>query len=79
MPGRTVGIVGESGSGKTMVSLAVMGLLPRNARITGGEVLLNGQNLVGMSQGEMRQRRGSETGFSALGSVLVVGPIIFHR
>jgi len=62
MPGRTVGIVGESGSGKTMASLAVMGLLPRNARITSGEVLLNGQNLVGMSQGEMRERRGSEIG-----------------
>jgi oligopeptide/dipeptide ABC transporter ATP-binding protein len=62
MPGRTVGIVGESGSGKTMASLAVMGLLPRNAAITGGEVLLNGQNLVGMSQGEMRQHRGSEIG-----------------
>ena len=33
MPGRTLGIVGESGSGKTMLSRAILGLLPRHARL----------------------------------------------
>jgi len=37
--GRTVALVGESGSGKTVVSQAIMGILPRPARITGGEML----------------------------------------
>ncbi|MEJ5230887.1 MAG: ABC transporter ATP-binding protein [Geminicoccaceae bacterium] len=37
--GRTVALVGESGSGKTVISQAIMGILPRNARITGGRIL----------------------------------------
>ncbi|HLI10214.1 MAG TPA: ABC transporter ATP-binding protein [Alphaproteobacteria bacterium] len=40
-PGSTVAIVGESGSGKSVVSQAIMGILPRNGAITGGEILFN--------------------------------------
>ncbi|MBE9558946.1 MAG: ABC transporter ATP-binding protein [Proteobacteria bacterium] len=40
-PGSTVALVGESGSGKTVVSQAIMGILPKSARITGGSVLFN--------------------------------------
>ncbi len=39
--GSTVALVGESGSGKTVVSHAIMGILPKPARISGGEILLN--------------------------------------
>ncbi len=39
--GTTVAIVGESGSGKSVVSQAIMGILPRNGRIAGGEILFN--------------------------------------
>ena len=39
--GGTVGLVGESGSGKTMTSMAIMGLLPRMARVEGGQILLD--------------------------------------
>ena len=38
-PGRTLGIVGESGSGKSVTSLAVMGLLPEYAKVTGSCLL----------------------------------------
>jgi oligopeptide/dipeptide ABC transporter ATP-binding protein len=57
--GETLGIVGESGSGKTMTALALLRLLPRPAgRIIGGQVLLDGENLLEKSEGEMRQVRG---------------------
>ena len=39
MPGRTLALVGESGSGKTVTSQAILGILPRSARISGGEIL----------------------------------------
>ena len=39
--GKTVALVGESGSGKTVISQAVMGLLPKAGRITGGQILFN--------------------------------------
>ncbi|MBA2811415.1 ABC transporter ATP-binding protein [Streptomyces sp. KM273126] len=55
----TVGIVGESGSGKSMTSLAVMGLLPRGA-LTTGSVRLDGVELLGLGDGEMRRIRGAQ-------------------
>ncbi|SEN35360.1 ABC transporter ATP-binding protein [Nonomuraea pusilla] len=55
----TVGIVGESGSGKSMTSLAVMGLLPRGA-VTRGSIRLDGVELLGRGEGEMRRVRGEQ-------------------
>ncbi len=61
-PGGTLGIVGESGSGKTMTSLAIMGLLPRAARVDSGRILLDGEDLLKMDQGQLRKLRGSKIG-----------------
>jgi oligopeptide/dipeptide ABC transporter ATP-binding protein len=59
--GRTLGLVGESGSGKTVTSLAAMGLLPRGEhRIPTGEILLSGQNLVGMGERSLADLRGED-------------------
>ncbi len=58
-PGRVLGIVGESGSGKTVSSLAVMGLLPRNARVK-GSVRFKGTELLGRPAKELNRVRGSE-------------------
>jgi len=52
-----LGIVGESGSGKSVSSLAVMGLLPRTALIT-GRILLEGENILEMGVKEQRSLRG---------------------
>ncbi|MBB3947463.1 MULTISPECIES: ABC transporter ATP-binding protein [Rhizobium/Agrobacterium group] len=58
-PGEILGLVGESGSGKTITSLAVMGLLPPNAAVTGGEVLVDGVDILKLSSAELRRLRGS--------------------
>lgn len=58
-PGKTLGIVGESGSGKSVSSMAVMGLLPETARIT-GSAMLDGRELIGLSDRELSKIRGKE-------------------
>ena len=55
----TLAIVGESGSGKTVSSRAVMGLLPPAAKVT-GSIRLNGRELVGLPEHEMRRHRGRD-------------------
>ncbi len=57
--GKTLGIVGESGSGKSVTSMAIMGLLPATAEIT-GSVRLQGTELLGLSDKAMCQYRGNE-------------------
>lgn len=58
-PGEVLAIVGESGSGKSASSMALLGLLPSNAR-TSGSVVLNGREIMGSTQAELRKVRGSE-------------------
>ncbi len=57
--GETMAIVGESGSGKSVTSLAIMGLHPRTARIT-GSVVLHGTELLGKTDAEMSKVRGED-------------------
>jgi oligopeptide/dipeptide ABC transporter ATP-binding protein len=56
--GETLGLVGESGSGKTTTCLSIVGLLPRGARIVGGSVVFEGEELTGKSQRALRRIRG---------------------
>src|SRR5215470_14876247 len=56
--GETLGLVGESGSGKTTTCLSIVGLLPRAARIVGGSVRFEGEELTRKSQRELRRVRG---------------------
>ena len=59
--GRTLGIVGESGSGKSISSLALMGLLPKQA-VVSGSARLDGRELLGLDEGSWRQVRGKRIG-----------------
>ena len=59
-PGEAVGLVGESGSGKSLTALGVMRLLPRGARISGGEVSWRGRPLTGLPESALRGLRGRE-------------------
>ena len=58
-PGQRVGLIGESGCGKTVTSLAVMGLLPENARVS-GSIRLGDVEVVGSSDRAMSELRGDE-------------------
>jgi len=57
--GETLGIVGESGSGKSVTSLAVMRLLDRAGRITGGRVRFDGRDITRAEHADLRRLRGS--------------------
>lgn len=58
-PGQTLGVVGESGSGKSVTALSIMGLLPKDtARVAGGSVTFEGQDLLTLSASQMRKVRG---------------------
>ncbi|MFF9410522.1 ABC transporter ATP-binding protein [Streptomyces anandii] len=78
--GETLAVLGESGSGKSVTAQAVMGILDTPpGRITGGEVLFRGQDLLKLKEDERRRIRGAEMAMifqdalSALNPVLTVG------
>ncbi len=57
-PGEILAIVGESGCGKSMLCRSIMKLLPRSARIEGGQIIANGADITGYSQRDMNRLRG---------------------
>ncbi|MED7949753.1 ABC transporter ATP-binding protein [Streptomyces sp. BE303] len=81
LPGRTLGIVGESGSGKSATALAVMGLLPPTAHLS-GRILLGGRDLAAMDDREISRVRGKDIGMvfqdpmSALTPIFSVGRLL---
>ena len=56
--GGTLGLVGESGSGKTTTGMAIMGVLPKQARVNSGRILLEGEDLVTKTPRQMTRIRG---------------------
>ncbi|MDH6115010.1 peptide/nickel transport system ATP-binding protein [Kitasatospora sp. MAP12-15] len=60
--GETLGIVGESGCGKTMTAMSIMQLLPNGGSVTGGQVLLEGRDLLTLAPDEMSTVRGNDIG-----------------
>ncbi|MBE1874652.1 ABC transporter ATP-binding protein [Myceligenerans pegani] len=73
--GRTLAVVGESGSGKSVSSLAVMGLLPDTARVTHGEVLLAGEDLLSLSRREHRRRCGERIAMVFQDALAALNPV----
>jgi peptide/nickel transport system ATP-binding protein len=77
--GEVLGLVGESGSGKTTVALALLGHARRGLRITSGQVLLDGTDLLALAPGDLRAARGARVSYvpqdpsSALNPTLKVG------
>ncbi len=59
-PGESLGIVGESGSGKSVTALSLLRLVPEPGRIVGGKVLFRNEDLLQMSESEIREIRGRD-------------------
>ena len=69
-----LGIVGESGSGKSVTSLAILGLLPTTAHIT-GEILFCGQNLLDMTETQLQYLRGRRIAMVFQDSLAALNPV----
>ncbi len=72
--GERVGLIGESGSGKSITALAVLGLLPENARAT-GSIRWDGRELQGLSDRELAMLRGREIGIVFQEPAMALNPI----
>jgi peptide/nickel transport system ATP-binding protein len=86
VPAGTVrGLVGESGAGKSMIGKAVLGILPKAVEIEGGEIMLDGQDLLKLSPRERRHVTGRNTAMipqdplTALNPSRRIGPQITDR
>ena len=75
-PGQTLGLVGESGCGKSVTSLAIMGLLPRRGVEVHGSVRFEGTDLLRLSPGEMRDRRGRDIGMIFQDPLSSLNPVV---
>jgi len=79
LPGETFALLGESGCGKSMTGLSLMRLLPLGAQVLGGEVVLDGIDLLALTEERMRRERGGRVGMifqepmTSLNPVMTIG------
>jgi peptide/nickel transport system ATP-binding protein len=75
-PGQTLCVVGESGSGKSVMATTVMGLLAKELRPSGGEIVLQGESLLGASAARLRALRGRSMGMVFQEPMTALNPVM---
>ena len=74
--GEVLGLVGESGSGKTVTGFSIIGLIDPPGRIEGGEILFNGENLVGAPEERFRSLRGARIAMVFQDPMMTLNPVL---
>jgi peptide/nickel transport system ATP-binding protein len=75
-PGQVVGLVGESGCGKSVTSMAIMRLLPERGVRVSGSVVMDGTDLLTLSEPQMRERRGRDMSMVFQDPLTSLNPVI---
>jgi oligopeptide/dipeptide ABC transporter ATP-binding protein len=73
--GESLGIVGESGSGKTVTVMSLLRLLPKPGKVVGGQILLEGRDILKMPEEELRRIRGKQLAFIPQNPMAALNPL----
>ncbi|WP_299565378.1 ABC transporter ATP-binding protein [uncultured Sulfitobacter sp.] len=74
--GRILGLVGESGSGKSVTGFSIMGLIDAPGEVSAGRVLVDGADLRGLSDEDMRKMRGSKVAMVFQDPMMTLNPVL---
>ncbi|HLK08931.1 MAG TPA: ABC transporter ATP-binding protein [Candidatus Angelobacter sp.] len=74
--GESIGVLGESGSGKSSLALALLRLLPKNARLVSGSIAYRGRNVAELSPADLRAMRGAEVALISQEPALALNPVL---
>jgi peptide/nickel transport system ATP-binding protein len=76
MPGEILGVVGESGSGKSMLAYSIMGLVDPPVEVSAGSIKLNGKELRGRPESELRRLRGDRIAMIFQDPMMTLNPVL---
>jgi peptide/nickel transport system ATP-binding protein len=74
--GKILGLVGESGSGKSMTGYSIMGLIDAPGKIVGGNILLNGENIISLKPEQWRALRGNRVAMIFQDPMMTLNPVL---